>query len=148
MYGRRGIFIPCARVRLTFPHGFPKLKKHRENKIMTLHHHNQNDEELLSAMPAEDDFGKASDVFQQLCDPTRLRILWILAHSEQCVNNIALLVGMSTSAVSHHLRTLRQTGLITNRREGKEMYYKLASDETAVLVHSMIDDIFETDCLK
>lgn len=113
-----------------------------------LHHHHPNDKELLSKMPSETVFIKASDVFQQLCDPTRLRILWILAHSEQCVNNVACLVGMSTSAVSHHLRTLRQTGLITNRREGKEMYYKLAEDKTATLVHRMIDDIFGTDCLK
>ena len=113
-----------------------------------LHHHHPDGEELLSRMPAEADFIKASDIFQQLCDPTRLRILWILAHSEQCVNNVALLIGMSMSAVSHHLRTLRQSGLITNRREGKEMYYRLAEDKTATLVHQMIDDIFEMNCLK
>ncbi len=114
----------------------------------SLHHHENADDGILSRMPPEADFYKASDIFQQLCDPTRLRILWILAHSEQCVNNIALLIGMSMSAVSHHLRTLRQTGLITNRREGKEVYYKLADDKTASLIHRMIDDIFEMDCLR
>lgn len=113
-----------------------------------LHLHHPIDAEFPKKMPKDADFIKASDIFQQLCDPTRLRILWILAHSEQCVNNVAALIHMSTSVVSHHLRSLRQTGLIVNRREGKEMYYKLADDKTATLVHQMIDDIFEMNCLK
>ncbi len=112
-----------------------------------LHNHNQNIEKILEAMPQEKDFFKASDIFQQLCDPTRLRILWLLAHSEECVNNIACAVGMSTSAVSHHLRNLRQTGLIVNHRCGKEIYYKLAETKTALLIHKMIDDVFEMECL-
>ncbi len=112
-----------------------------------LHEHNGQDlKKVLEKMPKENDFIKASDIFQQLCDPTRLRILWLLAHSEQCVNNIALAVDMSTSAVSHHLRTLRQVGLLVNRRSGKEIYYKLSDDKTAQLIHKMIDDIFEMNC--
>lgn len=111
-----------------------------------LHCHNEKADEILSDMPEEDEFHRASDIFQQLCDPTRLRILWVLAHTEQCVNNIALLIGMSMPAVSHHLRTLRQTGLITNRRDGKEVYYKLADTQTACLIHKMIDDMFEMNC--
>ena len=81
-----------------------------------------------------------------MCDPTRLRILWLLAHSEQCVNNISVAIGMSASAVSHHLRVLRQADLIVNRREGKEIYYKLAQDQMSVLIHKMIDDVFEISC--
>lgn len=98
-------------------------------------------------MPSEEDFYKASEIFQQLCDPTRLRILWLLAHSEECVNNISLSIDMSSSAVSHHLRNLRQAGLIVNRRAGKEIYYKLAETQTARLIHKMIDDVFEMECL-
>lgn len=97
-------------------------------------------------MPAEERFVFASEIFQQLCDPTRLRILWLLAHSEQCVNNISLAIDMSASAVSHHLRVLRQAGLIVNRRAGKEIYYKLADTRTAALIHKMIDDVFEISC--
>lgn len=111
-----------------------------------LHNHGHDLAELLNNMPDENDFGKACDIFQQLCDPTRLKILWLLAHSEQCVNNISLAIKMSTSAVSHHLRTLRQAGLIVNRRAGKEVYYKLSEDKTAQLIHKMIDDIFEINC--
>ena len=100
----------------------------------------------MEHMPDEEAFYKASDIFQQLCDPTRLRILWLLAHCEACVLNVAVAVGMSTSAVSHHLRILRQTGLIVNRRAGKEVYYKLADTRTARLIHKMIDDVFEMSC--
>lgn len=119
-----------------------KICLHKE-----LHNHNQNLEKVLQAMPEEEDFCKASDIFQQLCDPTRLRILWLLAHSEECVNNISLSIDMSSSAVSHHLRNLRQAGLIVNRRAGKEIYYKLAETKTARLIHKMIDDVFEMECL-
>ena len=110
-----------------------------------LHDHGENIEQLLEHMPDEEAFYKASDIFQQLCDPTRLRILWLLAHCEACVLNISVAVGMSTSAVSHHLRILRQTGLIINRA-GKEVYYKLADTRTARLIHKMIDDVFEMNC--
>lgn len=111
-----------------------------------LHLHNIDLEKLLEHMPEDTDFAKACDIFQQLCDPTRLKILWLLAHSEECVNNISLGIGMSISAVSHHLRGLRQTGLIVNRRAGKEVYYKLADTPPARLIHKMIDDVFEMNC--
>lgn len=110
------------------------------------HDHGQDIDTVLQKMPPEDAFLKASDTFQQLCDSTRLRILWLLCHSEECVYNIAAAVNMSGSAVSHHLRTLKQTGLIRFRREGKEVHYTLADTEEARLVHRMIDDIFEMNC--
>lgn len=113
-----------------------------------LHNHGDNLEKILQSKPVDEEFFKACDIFQQLCDPTRLHILWLLAHCEACVLNISVAVGMSTSAVSHHLRNLRQTGLITNRRSGKEVYYKLADTKTAKLIHKMIDDVFEMNCPK
>lgn len=97
-------------------------------------------------MPPEAEFQKASDTFAQLCDSTRLRILWLLCHSEECVTNIAAAVGMSGSAVSHHLRVLKQTGLISFRRIGKEVHYTLSATPEAGLVHRMIDDIFDMNC--
>lgn len=123
-----------------------KTMSETENTHQELHNHGQNMDRLLENMPCENEFVKACDIFQQLSDPTRLRILWLLAHSEQCVNNISLAIDMSTSAVSHHLRGLRQTGLLVNRRAGKEVYYKLSSDKTAQLIHKMIDDVFEMNC--
>ena len=111
-----------------------------------LHNHNNETASALELIPTDSEAIKACDLFQQLGDPTRLKILCLLAHSEQCVNNIALTVNMSAPAVSHHLRVLRQTGLITNRRDGKEIYYKLAEDKKASLVHKIIDDVFGLNC--
>lgn len=111
-----------------------------------LHNHTGNLEELMKTIPSEQQFFMAADVFSMLCDSTRLRILWLLCHAEECVSDIAAAVEMSAPAVSHHLRTLKQSGLITSRREGKEVLYTLACTKEANLVHDMIDDMFEIHC--
>lgn len=111
-----------------------------------LHNHGGNLADLMSSIPTEQQFFMAADVFSMLCDSTRLRILWLLCHTEECVSNIAAAVEMSSPAVSHHLRNLKQSGLITSRREGKEVLYTLAKTKEASLVHNMIDDIFEINC--
>lgn len=110
---------------------------------MILHDHSSKTCKLVEKMPDEMSFKKASELFSQLCDSTRLRILWLICHSEVCVNDIAASVSMSAPAVSHHLRTLRQTGLIVGRREGKEVLYSLNNTKEAELIHQMIDDMFE-----
>lgn len=108
-----------------------------------LHDHTGNLTELLEKMPNEEHFHTASDVFAMLCDSTRLRIMWLLCHTEECVSDIASAVDMSSPAVSHHLKFLKQAGLITGRRDGKEVLYTIAKTKEAELVHAMIDDIFE-----
>ena len=111
-----------------------------------LHNHHGNLHELLEHIPTDEQFFLAADVFSMLCDSTRLRILWLLCHTEECVSDIAAAVSMSSPAVSHHLRTLKQSGLITSRREGKEVLYTLAKTKEAGLVHDMIDTMFEINC--
>ena len=111
-----------------------------------LHNHGGNLNDLMASIPTEQQFFMAADVFSMLCDSTRLRILWLLCHTEECVSDIATAVNMSSPAVSHHLRNLKQSGLITSRREGKEVLYSLAKTKEATLVHHMIDDIFEINC--
>ena len=111
-----------------------------------LHNHSGNLTKLMESIPSEQQFFMAADIFSMLCDSTRLRILWLLCHTEECVSDIATAVCMSSPAVSHHLKTLKQSGLITSRREGKEVLYKLAPTKEATLVHRMIDDIFEINC--
>ena len=111
-----------------------------------LHNHTGNLAELMKTIPSEQQFFLAADVFSMLCDSTRLRILWLLCHAEECVSDIAAAVEMSAPAVSHHLRTLKQSGLIKSRREGKEVLYTLADTKEATLVHDMIDDMFEINC--
>ena len=110
------------------------------------HDHGQQIEYQLDAMPKEEDFQIVSDLFKLLCDRSRGRIFWLLCHCEECVINISALVDMSSPAVSHHLRQLKNGGLITSRREGKEVYYKAADTAQARLLHHVIEELVEITC--
>lgn len=112
------------------------------------HDHGQIIEKEPERIPEESEFNTVSDVFKQLCDGSRIRIFWILCHYEECVINLAALVGMSSPAVSHHLRQLKSSGLIVSRREGKEVYYKAADTQQVDLLHHMIEDMVEISCPK
>ena len=111
-----------------------------------LHHHHDDTEAMLKKMPCPQAFENVSATFGLLADSSRLKILWLLCHCEECVNNIAAAVNMSSPAVSHHLRLLKQAGLLASRRDGKEMFYKLSDTPEAKLLHKAIDDIFDMNC--
>ena len=102
------------------------------------HHHGENahaaslHKELMNTAH----FSAVSDVFKQLSDPTRVRIFWLLSHQEECVINIAAMLEMSSPAVSHHLRSLTESGLLVSRRVGKEVYYK-AAEKCTVFINSL-----------
>lgn len=111
------------------------------------HNHGQVIEQaILEHMPEAGEFQTVSDIFKQLCDSSRIRIFWLLCHCEECVINLAALVGMSSPAVSHHLRQLKASGLIVSRRVGKEVYYKAAETEQAQLLHKIIEKLVEVAC--
>ena len=67
------------------------------------------------------EFSAVAEVFSLLDDCSRLRIFWLLCHCEECVLNISAMTEMSSPAVSHHLRLLREAGLVSTRREGNEV---------------------------
>lgn len=111
------------------------------------HDHGHNDiEKLLSKLWSDEDFKNLADLFSLLGDSTRLRIFWILCHSEECVINLSAIMNMSSPAVSHHLKLLKQAELITSRREGKEVYYSSADSEKARLLHDMIEKLASLSC--
>lgn len=91
-------------------------------------------------------FQVVADIFKQLCDTTRIRIFWLLCHCEECVINISAMLDMSSPAVSHHLRPLKNSGLIVSRREGKEVYYRAADTPQSRLLHEMIEEVMEISC--
>lgn len=91
-------------------------------------------------------FQTVGEVFQQLSDPTRLRIFWLLCHFETCVVNLSAMMDMSSPAVSHHLRLLKDAGLICSRRDGKEVYYRAADTEQTELLHRMIERVMQITC--
>lgn len=79
-------------------------------------------------MPDEEILYDMADLFKTFGDTTRIKILYALMESEMCVGDIADLLGVSQSAVSHQLRTLKQARLIKFRREGKSVMYSLADE--------------------
>ena len=99
---------------------------------------------VFHAMPSDDDFFEAAEIFRQLCDGTRLKILWLLAKGEICVCDIAETLGMSAPAVSHHLRSLRQMGFISYRRAGKAVNYSLARNPEGDRIRHMLLDAFDS----
>ena len=110
------------------------------------HDHGQNIDIVLEKLPSQDDCVQVAEIFKQISDGSRLRILWLLCHCEECVSNIAAAMDMSDPAVSHHLKLLRKSGLIESRRDGKEVYYKLADTEQAQLVHHVCEEMFRISC--
>lgn len=108
-------------------------------------HEHQDIEAIKKTLPEDDRFIEASDLFSLLSDSTRLKILWLLCHNEACVCDIASAIDMSSPAVSHHLRSLKQLGIITFRRIGKEVHYTLSDSPAGHLAHKMIDTILETE---
>lgn len=81
--------------------------------------------------------------FKALGDISRLKILWALEHQEMCVCDLAALLGISESAVSHQLRLLRTLRLVKNRREGTILYYSLADEHVAQLVRIGLEHVLE-----
>ncbi len=84
--------------------------------------------EVKKRMPVDEDIYDLSDFFKVLGDSTRMRIIWALDESEMCVCDIAVLLNMTKSAISHQLRSLRDANLVKFRKEGKTVYYSLKDE--------------------
>ncbi|MBQ3402621.1 MAG: winged helix-turn-helix transcriptional regulator [Synergistaceae bacterium] len=110
------------------------------------HNHDRNTGPVLDTMPGLEEFGHSASVFAQLGDATRLRILWLLCHTRECVSDIAAALGVSKAVVSHHLQLLRRSGLVTGEREGQEIHYSLSDTQEARLLHRTIDAMFKLKC--
>ncbi|MDR2418843.1 MAG: metalloregulator ArsR/SmtB family transcription factor [Treponema sp.] len=94
-------------------------------------------------MPDDELLFNLADLFKMFGDSTRVRIVSALLHSEMCVCDIAALLGMSKSAISHQLRSLRQTKLVKNRREGKVIYYSLDDDHVKTIFAQGLRHVME-----
>ncbi len=117
-----------------------------KKRIMLPHNHNADDNRIAETMPSVETINAVADAMKQLGDPSRLRIFWLLCHCEECVINIAAATGMSSPAVSHHLRLLKDAGLIVSARNGKEMYYRAADTDIVLKLHHTIEEIARISC--
>ncbi|HZK41882.1 MAG TPA: metalloregulator ArsR/SmtB family transcription factor [Clostridia bacterium] len=98
---------------------------------------------LTVSLPDTHVLQETSDLFKVLGDETRLGILTALFSGSFCVHQLASLVNMSQSAVSHQLRILRQARMVSYRKEGRHTWYSLADDHVRQLVNTALDHVLE-----
>ena len=96
----------------------------------------------LALLPWEQ-AAQMTEVFGALSDPTRLRILYALSRSQHTTSELAAAFGLSDSAISHQLRTLRQLHLVASRREGKLVWHRLADAHARSLIAQGLDHASE-----
>ena len=108
--------------------------KHDHASILAKVRHDLPTDELLCDL---------SDLFKVFGDTTRMKILFSLLESEMCVCAIAELLGMTQSAISHQLKTLKDANLVANRREGKTIYYHLSDDHVRAIVAQGFEHLIE-----
>ena len=99
--------------------------------------------QVQACLPDEDILSRLSELFKVFGDATRIRILYVLFEAEVCVCDLAKLLGMTQSAVSHQLRVLKQAHLVKSRRDGKTIFYALADDHVATLLRQGTEHISE-----
>ena len=94
-------------------------------------------------MPDEDQLYDLAEVFKVFGDSTRIKILYVLFEAELCVCDIAQLLNMTQSAISHQLRILKQNRLVKNRRDGKSVFYSLADSHVKTIISQGMEHIQE-----
>ncbi len=96
-------------------------------------------EQMLKA----EEFERLSLFFKAISDETRIKILYSLSHSKMCVCDIAALLQMSVSAISHQLRVLRQAGLVKFEKVGKIVYYTLSDEHVNTVFSNALEHVME-----
>lgn len=94
-------------------------------------------------MRASDDYLRLASLYKMLGDGTRVRILHALEQGEMCVCDLAVLLGVTKSAVSHQLKALRLSNLVKFRREGQIVFYSLADDHVKLILDMGFEHIEE-----
>lgn len=108
-----------------------------------MHIHEDIVKKVNEQMPDEEMLYDLAELFRIFGDSTRIRILYVLFESEMCVCDIAQLLGMSQSAISHQLRCLKQSKLVKYRREGKTVFYSLADGHVRTILGQGMEHIAE-----
>ncbi|MBR6340553.1 MAG: helix-turn-helix transcriptional regulator [Treponema sp.] len=98
---------------------------------------------VRESFPKDELLFDLADFYKIFGDTTRVKILYALDKSELCVCDISLLLGMSVSAVSHQLKTLRDSNLVKTKREGKVIYYSLSDDHVKSILECGIEHLEE-----
>ena len=105
--------------------------------------HPEQVDSVVNDLPPDEMLFDLAELFKIFGDSTRIKILYVLFEAELCVCDIAAVLGMSQSAISHQLRTIKQARLVKNRREGKTIYYSLADDHVKTIIGMAIEHLEE-----
>ncbi len=100
-------------------------------------------EKVREEMPDEEELYDLAELFNIFGDSTRIKILYLLFESEMCVCDIAQLLNMTQSAISHQLRALKQSKLVKYRREGKTVFYSLADGHVRTIIDQGMEHVKE-----
>ena len=98
---------------------------------------------IMNRLPEEDELYDLAELFKVFGDSTRIRILSVLFAEELCVCDLAEVLGMNQSAISHQLRILKNAKLVKNRRDGKQVFYSLADDHVSTIIAMGLEHIEE-----
>ena len=98
---------------------------------------------VMEKMPEDEILFDLAELFKVFGDSTRIRILYILFESEMCVRDIALLLNMTQSAISHQLQVLKRSKLVKYRREGKTIFYTLADNHVRTIIYQGMEHVAE-----
>lgn len=108
-----------------------------------MHVHDDIVAQVNKNMPDEEILYDLAELFKLFGDSTRIKILYVLFESEMCVCDIAQLLGMTQSAISHQLRALKQSKLVKYRREGKTIFYSLADSHVRTILDQGMEHVAE-----
>ena len=107
------------------------------------HIHEDTVESTRKSMPHDEMLFDLAEFFKVFADSTRIKILWALHEHELCVCDIAVVLNMTKSAVSHQLKILRQANLVKNRKDGKVVYYSLSDEHVKEIFEMAVDHLEE-----
>ena len=94
-------------------------------------------------MPTDEKLFDLSELFKMFGDSTRMKILFVLFESEACTCDLAEVLKMTSSAISHQLKTLQRAKLVKNRRDGRTVYYSLADEHVRTIISHGMEHIEE-----
>lgn len=108
-----------------------------------IHAHPEIIHTVESTMPAEEQLYDLAELFKIFGDSTRIKILYVLLEHEMCVCDLAQLLNMTQSAISHQLRILKQSRLVKFRREGKTIFYSLLDEHVRSILSQGLEHLQE-----
>lgn len=117
--------------------------KKTEDCCQELHSHTEVIDSVTAEMPEDEILYDLAELYKVFGDSTRIKILYVLFESDMCVCDIAQLLNMGQSAISHQLRVLKQAQLVKFRRDGKQVIYSLADDHVRTIIDNGMEHIME-----